>query len=174
MILPAPLSWSCYAASRCTAWPRPLAARMASGKAKRRPRTVPATAIWNVTSKDQRFCGRRLKTGGNILPSIFPKAGMPRDRRSSEIPVVVNDHTTKAREQVQITKENAPDVSKRGTTLLFERLWRRESFEVPARQPKKAQLWLADGCCFLLRAEYPNHVWSYDSNLNPGFKSEKN
>ena len=43
-----------------------------------------------------------------------------------------------------------------------ERLWRREGFKVPARQPKKARLWLADGSCLRLRAEYPNHVWSYD------------
>ncbi len=27
---------------------------------------------------------------------------------------------------------------------------------------KEARLWLADGSCIRLRAEYPNHVWSYD------------
>lgn len=43
-----------------------------------------------------------------------------------------------------------------------ERLWRREGFKVPAKQPKKGRLWLADGSCIRLRAEYPNHVWSYD------------
>jgi len=43
-----------------------------------------------------------------------------------------------------------------------ERVWRREGFKVPAKQPKKGRLWLADGSCIRLRAEHPNHVWSYD------------
>ncbi len=30
------------------------------------------------------------------------------------------------------------------------------------KQPKKGRLWLADGSCMRRRAEYPNHVWSYD------------
>ena len=43
-----------------------------------------------------------------------------------------------------------------------ERVWRREGLKVPARQPKRARLWLNDGSCIGLRAERPNHVWSYD------------
>lgn len=43
-----------------------------------------------------------------------------------------------------------------------ERLWRREGLKVPAKQPKKGRLWLNDGSCVRLRAEYRNHVWSYD------------
>jgi putative transposase len=43
-----------------------------------------------------------------------------------------------------------------------ERLWRREGLKVPQKQPKKGRLWLADGSCIRLRAEHPNHVWSYD------------
>jgi putative transposase len=43
-----------------------------------------------------------------------------------------------------------------------ERIWRREGLKVPKRQPKRGRLWLADGSCTRLRAEYPNHVWSYD------------
>jgi transposase InsO family protein len=43
-----------------------------------------------------------------------------------------------------------------------ERIWRREGLKVPARQPKRGRLWLADGSCIRLRAEHPNHVWSYD------------
>lgn len=43
-----------------------------------------------------------------------------------------------------------------------ERIWRREGFKVPQKQPKKGRLWLADGSCIRLRAEYPSHVWSYD------------
>ncbi len=43
-----------------------------------------------------------------------------------------------------------------------ERLWRREGRSVPQKQPKKGRLWLGDGSCIRLRAEYTNHVWSYD------------
>ena len=43
-----------------------------------------------------------------------------------------------------------------------ERIWRREGLKVPARQPKRGRLWLTDGSCIRLRAERPNHVWSYD------------
>jgi putative transposase len=43
-----------------------------------------------------------------------------------------------------------------------ERIWRREGLKVPGRQPKHGRLWLADGSCIRLRAEHPNHVWSYD------------
>src|SRR5208283_3646994 len=43
-----------------------------------------------------------------------------------------------------------------------ERIWRREGLKVPAKQPKRGRLWLSDGSCMRLRAERPNHVWSYD------------
>ena len=43
-----------------------------------------------------------------------------------------------------------------------ERLWRQEGLKVPAKQPKRARLWLSDGSCIRRRAEHPNHVWSYD------------
>jgi putative transposase len=43
-----------------------------------------------------------------------------------------------------------------------ERLWRREGLKVPQKQPKKSRLWLDDSSCIRLRAEYTNHVWSYD------------
>ena len=43
-----------------------------------------------------------------------------------------------------------------------ERIWRREGLKVPARQPKRKRLWLADGSCVRLRPLYRNHVWSYD------------
>ena len=43
-----------------------------------------------------------------------------------------------------------------------ERIWRREGLKVPAKQPKRGRLRLADGSCVRLRAERPNHVWSYD------------
>jgi putative transposase len=43
-----------------------------------------------------------------------------------------------------------------------ERIWRREGLKVPAQQSKHGRIWLADGSCIRLRAERPNHVWSYD------------
>jgi putative transposase len=43
-----------------------------------------------------------------------------------------------------------------------ERIWRQEGLKVPQKQPKKGRLWLNDGSCIRLRAERPNHVWSYD------------
>ena len=43
-----------------------------------------------------------------------------------------------------------------------ERIWRREGLKVPAKQPKRGRLWLADGSCLRLRAEHRDHVWSYD------------
>jgi transposase InsO family protein len=43
-----------------------------------------------------------------------------------------------------------------------ERIWRREGLKVPEKQPKRGRLWLANGSCVRLRAERPDHVWSYD------------
>src|ERR671913_8829 len=43
-----------------------------------------------------------------------------------------------------------------------ERIWRCEGLKVPPRQPKRGRLWLTDGSCIRLRAERPDHVWSYD------------
>jgi putative transposase len=43
-----------------------------------------------------------------------------------------------------------------------ERIWRQEGLKVPAKQPKRGRLWLADGSCVRLRPEHRNHVWSYD------------
>ena len=43
-----------------------------------------------------------------------------------------------------------------------ERIWRREGLKVPEKQPRRGRLWLADGSCLRLRAERPDHVWSYD------------
>ena len=46
-----------------------------------------------------------------------------------------------------------------------ERIWRQEGLKVPKKQPKRGRLWLNDGSCVRLRAEYPNHLWSYDFAL---------
>lgn len=45
---------------------------------------------------------------------------------------------------------------------MVERIWRREGLKVSQKQPKKGRLWLKNGSCVRLRAERPNHVWSYD------------
>ena len=41
-----------------------------------------------------------------------------------------------------------------------ERIWRREGLKLPARQPRRGQLWLNDGSCVRLRPERENHVWA--------------
>jgi transposase InsO family protein len=43
-----------------------------------------------------------------------------------------------------------------------ERIWREEGLKLPQKQPKRRRLFLSDGNCVRLRAEHPNHVWSYD------------
>jgi len=43
-----------------------------------------------------------------------------------------------------------------------ERIWRKEGFKVPQKQPKRGRLWLNDGSCIRLRPKYRDHVWSYD------------
>jgi transposase InsO family protein len=47
-----------------------------------------------------------------------------------------------------------------------ERIWRQEGLKVPQRQPKRSRLWMNDGSCVRRRAEYPDHVWSYDFVLD--------
>ena len=47
-----------------------------------------------------------------------------------------------------------------------ERIWRQEGLKVPMKQPKRGRLWLNDGSCIRLRAEYRNHVWTYDFVLD--------
>lgn len=42
------------------------------------------------------------------------------------------------------------------------RIWRKEGLKVPKKQRPRGRLWLNDGSCVRLRAERPNHVWSYD------------
>jgi putative transposase len=43
-----------------------------------------------------------------------------------------------------------------------ERIWRQEGLKVPAKQKKRARLWLNDGSCIRLRPAWRDHVWSYD------------
>jgi hypothetical protein len=43
-----------------------------------------------------------------------------------------------------------------------ERIWGQEGLKVHHRQPKRSWIWPSDGACMRLRADRPNHVWSYD------------
>ena len=43
-----------------------------------------------------------------------------------------------------------------------ERIWREEGLKQPQKMKKRARIWQNDGSCVRLRAERPNHVWSYD------------
>ncbi|MEI8077966.1 MAG: IS3 family transposase [Betaproteobacteria bacterium] len=48
------------------------------------------------------------------------------------------------------------------TTSKVARIWRQEGLKIPQKQPPRGRLWFNDGSCMRLRANYPNHVWSYD------------
>lgn len=48
------------------------------------------------------------------------------------------------------------------TTSKVARIWREEGLKIPQKQPPRGRLWLNDGSCMRLRANHPNHVWSYD------------
>jgi len=42
------------------------------------------------------------------------------------------------------------------------KIWRKEGLKVPKKQPKRGRLYFNDGSCIRKRAEFKNHVWSYD------------
>lgn len=88
-------------------------------------------------------------------------------------PVVVEDEAQLTQEVVRLASKYGRYGYRRVTGLLkndgwqvnhkrVERIWRAEGLKVPQKQPKKGRLWLNDGSCMRLRAEYPRHVWSYD------------
>lgn len=87
--------------------------------------------------------------------------------------VVVDDEERLTQEIVRLASKFGRYGYRRVTGLLrndgwevnhkrVERIWRAEGLKVPQRQPKRGRLWLNDGSCIRLRAEYPRHVWSYD------------
>jgi putative transposase len=88
-------------------------------------------------------------------------------------PVVVEDEAQLTKEVVRLASKYGRYGYRRVTRLLkndgwqvnhkrVERIWRAEGLKVPQKQPKRGRLWLNDGSCVRLRAEYPRHVWSYD------------
>ncbi len=87
--------------------------------------------------------------------------------------VVVDDEAKLTQEVVRLASQYGRYGYRRVTGLLrnegwtvnykrVERIWRAEGLKVPQKQPKRGRLWLNDGSCIRLRAEYPRHVWSYD------------
>lgn len=87
--------------------------------------------------------------------------------------VVVDDEERLTKEIVRLASKFGRYGYRRVTGLLrndgwdvnhkrVERIWRAEGLKVPQKQPKRGRLWLNDGSCIRLRAEYPRHVWSYD------------
>ena len=102
--------------------------------------------------------------------------GQPRSTQRRE-PKVPDDEPRLVEEMVALATQYGRYGYRRITVLLrragwrvnhkrVERLWRREGLKVPKRQPKRRRLWLRreanKGSCARLRAERPNHVWSYD------------
>ena len=87
--------------------------------------------------------------------------------------VVIDDEERLTQEIVRLASKFGRYGYRRVTGLLrndgwevnhkrVERIWRAEGLKVPKKQPKRGRLWLNDGSCIRLRAEYPRHVWSYD------------
>jgi putative transposase len=88
-------------------------------------------------------------------------------------PLVPNDEVSLTTQVIKLATKYGRYGYRRITAMLqnegwqvnhkrVERIWRCEGLKVPQRQPKRGRLWLNDGSCIRLRAEYPNHVWSYD------------
>jgi hypothetical protein len=90
-----------------------------------------------------------------------------------KVPRTADDEAALTRDIITLAKQYGRYGYRRITALLraegwcvnrkrVERIWRRESLKVPARQPKRGRLWLNDGSCVRLRPEQANHVWAYD------------
>jgi putative transposase len=47
-----------------------------------------------------------------------------------------------------------------------QRIWREQGFKVRQRQRKKHRLGTSENSCVRLKAEYRNHVWSYDFTMD--------
>ncbi len=47
------------------------------------------------------------------------------------------------------------------TTSRVASIWRREGLKAPQEQVPRGRLWGNEGSCVRLRANYPNHFWSY-------------
>ena len=99
-------------------------------------------------------------------------AGQPRSVQRYA-PIQRSDEDALTRDIVSLAGQYGRYGYRRITALLTEqgwfvgkdrvqRIWRREGLKVPKKQKPRGRLWLNDGSCVRLRAERPNHVWSYD------------
>ncbi len=88
-------------------------------------------------------------------------------------PTTPDDEAALTADIIELTRQYGRYGYRRITALLgsagwrvnkkrVERIWRCEGLKVPTKQPKRGRLWFNDGSCIRLRAERPNHVWSYD------------
>ena len=88
-------------------------------------------------------------------------------------PIQRSDEDALTRDIVSLAGQYGRYGYRRITTLLTEqgwfvgkdrvqRIWRREGLKVPKKQKPRGRLWFNDGSFVRLRAERPNHVWSYD------------
>jgi putative transposase len=89
------------------------------------------------------------------------------------VPKTADDEAALTADIIELARQYGRYGYRRITALLHQvgwavnkkrvaRIWRREGLKVPQRQPKRARLWLNEAACLRLRAERPNHVWSYD------------
>ena len=96
----------------------------------------------------------------------------PRSSQRYE-PQVANDEVRLTARIVALASEYGRYGYRRITALLrregwwvnvkrVQRIWRQEGLRVPAKQPKRARLWLHDGSCIRLRPARRDHVWAYD------------
>jgi hypothetical protein len=88
---------------------------------------------------------------------------------SRKVPRGADDEQRLTDDIIVLAKQYGRYDYRRVTTLLrdagwtvsrkrVERIWPKEGLKVPWRQPKRGRLWLNDGSCIRLRAEYPGHV----------------
>ena len=88
-------------------------------------------------------------------------------------PGLVEDEQALTEEIVELASRFGSSGYRRVTALLrhrgwrvnhqrVERIWRREGFRVPAKQPKRGRPWLHNGSCVRLWSAWKNHVWACD------------
>ena len=105
-----------------------------------------------------------MKNGGHVSQHRSTQRKIPRGREDEER--LTADIVALARQYGRYGYRKIAELLRRAGWMVndkrVERIQRREGLKVPARQTKRARLWLNDGSFIRLRAERRNHVWSYD------------
>lgn len=115
------------------------------------------------------MCQQRFRVSERFACRVL---GQPRSVQRYA-PLVRSDEDALTRDIVSLAGQYGRYGYRRITVLLndkgwfvgkdrVQRIWRREGLKVPKKQKPRGRLWLNDGSCVRLRAERPNHVWSYD------------